>query len=129
MTRYWHGGAPDLHPGDLIEPRPHGDTRHLVKGCPTCDARRDGEQLADDDNDPNLVYVTTSREYARLYAHGYPGGALYLVEPVGEMVDRTADRHDPEPSWGVPAALVLTVYDPFVRLTPAQVRRALRRYL
>ena len=39
-TTYWHGGAPGLRPGDVIEPRADGDTRHLVDGCPTCEARR-----------------------------------------------------------------------------------------
>lgn len=120
--RYWHGGAPDLRPGDILEPRPHNDTRHLVDGCPTCEARRNGQPLPDDDNDPNLVYITTDREYARLYAHGYPRGALYEVDPIGEMVDRTG-THDPAPSWGVPAARVRSVYDPVVILTPRQVRR------
>lgn len=125
--RYWHGGVPDLRPGDLIEPRTAADTRHLLDGCPTCEARKNGEQLSDDDNDPGLVYVTTDREYARIYAAGYPCGALYVVEPLGEMVNRTG-THDPAPSWGVPAARVLTVYDPVVRFTPAQAGRAIRRY-
>lgn len=125
---YWHGGAPDLHPGDLIEPRPRDDTAHLVDGCPTCEARRNAEQLDHDDDDPTMVYVTTDREYARVYAAGYPNGALYQVEPIGGMVDRTGE-HDPAPSWGVPAARVRVVYDPYVRLTPSQWRRARRRWL
>lgn len=127
-TRYWHGGAPDLRPGDLIEPRAHDDTRHLVDGCPICEARHNGEQRDDDDNDPTRVYVTTDREYARLYAAGYPNGALYQVEPIGEMVDRTGE-HDPAPSWGVPAARVRVVYDPCVRPTKGQIRRMQRRWL
>ena len=127
MTRYWHGGAPGLRVGDLIEPRPTGDNTHLVDGCPTCEARRRGAQLPDDDNDATLVYITTDREYARIYAAGYPDGALYVVEPIGDMVDRTG-AHDAVPSWGAPAARVRAVYDPLVRLTPRQVRRAMRRY-
>jgi hypothetical protein len=126
MTRYWHGGAPDLKPGDLLEPRPAEDTRHLHKGCPTCEARRAGNQLADDDNDPNMVYVTTDRDYARIYAAGYPRGALYVVEPVGELVDRSG--HDPAPSWGCAAARVKSVYDPVVNPTPAEIRRWVRRF-
>lgn len=46
------------------------------------------------------------READRLYAHGYPRGALYQVEPLGELHDRTG-THDPYPSWGVEAARVL----------------------
>lgn len=68
--RLYHGGVPGLRIGDLIEPRPDRDERHLVDGCPTCEARRRGEQLAADDNDPSLIYVTTDREYARIYASG-----------------------------------------------------------
>lgn len=97
--RYWHGGAPGLKPGDLITPQPSGAGGHLVDGCPTCEARKAGTPLDSDDNNPDWVYVTTDREYARLYAAGYPRGGLYQVEPVGEMHDRTGD-HDPLPSWG-----------------------------
>ena len=125
-TRYFHGGPPGLKPGDLIEPRPADDTAHLVDGCPTCEARRQGTPLAADDNDPGQVYVTTSRDYARVYAAGYPRGGLYVVEPIGDLVDRSG--HDLEPSWGCPAARVLAVYDPLVTLTVAQIRRYMRRW-
>jgi hypothetical protein len=127
MERYWHGGAPDLKPGDIIEPRPDSDGRHLVDGCPTCEARRRGEPLATDDNDPGLVYVTTDRDYARIYAAGYPRGGLYVVEPIGELTDRTG-THDPAPSWGCASARVLSVYDPLVTLSDREVRRLMRRY-
>jgi hypothetical protein len=123
--RLWHGGVPDLRPGDLIIPQAADAGRHLVDGCPTCEARRDGRPLSDDDNNPHWVYVTTNREYARLYAHGYPRGALYQVEAIGELHDRTG-THDPHPSWGVEAARVLTVYDPVVIVSPNQQRRWLR---
>jgi hypothetical protein len=126
-TRYFHGGPPGLAAGDLIEPRPAGDTSHLLDGCPTCEARKTGAPLPEDDNDAGLVYVTTSRDYARVYAAGYPRGGLYVVEPLGELIDRTG-THDPEPSWGVPAARVLAVYDAVVVLTPAQLRRYMKRW-
>lgn len=125
-TRYWHGGAPGLRPGDLIEPRPVGDTRHLVDGCPTCEARRNGTQLDSDDNDPHMVYVTTDREYARVYAAGYPHGALYRVDPVGDLTDRA--EHDFAPSWGCQSARVLAVYDAYVTMTRKQLERAMRRW-
>lgn len=126
LIRYWHGGAPGLKPGDLITPRPPGDHDHLVDGCPTCEARRRGEQLDSDDNDPGLIYITTDRDYARIYASGYPRGALYRVEPIGDLVDRS--EHDPAPSWGVASARVLAVYDACVTLTPKLLRRLLRRW-
>ena len=121
--RFFHGGAPGLRVGDLIEPRPAEDTAHLVDGCPVCETRRTGAPLDTDDNDPTLVYVTTDREYARVYAAGYPDGGLYVVEPVGDLTPSP----DPVPSWGCPAARVTGVYDPLVRLTPQQIRRTIRR--
>ncbi len=123
-ARLWHGGAPGLRVGDIIEPRPAGDDSHLIDGCPTCEARRDGEPLADDDLDPSKVYVTTDREYARVYAAGYPHGALYRVEAIGELTPSP----DPVPSWGCGSARVLAVYDRRVTLTAREVRRATREY-
>lgn len=125
MTRYWHGGIPGLKPGDTIDP-PTG-TDHLLDDCPVCEARRRGEQLAEDDNDPSMVYVTTDRDYARIYAAGYPRGALYVVEPVGTLHSR--GDHDPAPSWGCVQAVVKSVYDPLVTMSPKETRRLMRRYL
>jgi hypothetical protein len=122
-ARYWHGGKPGLRPGDTIEPQPLGSGEHLVDGCPTCEARKRGQQLPEDNLDPSKVYVTTDREYARIYAAGYPHGALYRVEPMGEL----EPSPDPVASWGCASARVLAVYDAYVRLTPAQLRRAVRR--
>lgn len=122
--RYFHGGAPDLRVGDVIRPQPRDVTAHLRDDCPTCEARRLGEPLADDDLDPTKVYVTTEREYARVYAAGYPLGALYVVEPVGELTPSP----DPVPSWGCDEARVLAIYDRCVTFTPKDVRRAMRKY-
>ena len=122
--RLWHGGVPGLRPGDLITPDPNR-TEHLVDGCPTCEARRAGTPLAEDDNDPTLVYVTTDREYARVYASGWPRGDLYRVEvdtPLPEPTD-----NDAAPSWAVPAARVLAVYDRAVTLSRSQLRAIARR--
>ena len=100
---YWHGGPPGLHPGDLIKPTT--DDRHLVDGCPTCEARRAGKPLPEDDNDPTRVYITTDRDYAKMFAAGYPRGWLYRVTPVGDM----HPSNDPVPSWGVETAIVESV--------------------
>lgn len=121
MSTYWHGGAPGLQPGDIIEPTT--GTAHLLDGCPTCEARRAGTPLAGDDNDPRLVYVTTERWYARLYAAGYPRGWLYRVEPLGSLTP----SNDPLPSWGTPSARVVSVYERAVSMTPKQVRSFMRR--
>jgi hypothetical protein len=125
FERYFHGGAPGLRPGDVIEPQPLGEGKHLVDGCPTCDARKAGQQLPTDDLDPHLVYVTTDREYARLYAAGYPHGALYVVDPLGDLTPSP----DPAPSWGCTAARVTGVYDAYVVLSPSELRRIQRQFM
>lgn len=113
-----------MKPGDIIEPPSSMD--HLLDGCPVCEARKRGQQHAEDDNDPSMVYVTTDRDYARIYAAGYPRGALYVVEPIGELVDRSA--HDAAPSWGCRSARVVSVYDPVVVFSAKQTQQAIRRY-
>jgi len=42
--------------------------------------------------------------------------------------DSVKDTSDAAPSWAVDAAEVLAVYDRCVALTPAQLRRAARRW-
>lgn len=122
-ARYWHGGIPGLRPGDLIQPvSVTGTTDHLVDGCPTCEARKATGRPEDGGPRSDRVYVTTNREYARLYAAGWPRGALYRVEPLGEL-EETTGRDDPLPSWAVPEARVLAVYDACVQFTPRMIRR------
>ena len=123
--RLYHGGPPGLRPGDLITPRQADDTSHLIDGCPTCEARRAGTPLPTDDLDPALVYVTTDRDYATIFAAGYPDGGLYRVETDGPLTPSP----DPVPSWGAPSARVVAVLDPLVRLSAHDVRRFARRYL
>lgn len=124
--RYWHGGAPGLRKGDVISPRPEGDHRHLVAGCKVCEARRKAAPLDEDDNDPGLIYVTTEKDYARVYAFGYPNGALYRVQPIGDLQSR--DGHDVAPSWGCTSAVVLSVYDGYVTMTEKEVRKIMAGY-
>ena len=126
MIRYFHGGAPGLRPGDTITPPAEG-TRHLVDGCQVCEARKAGQPLQDDHARPDRIYITTERDYARIYAAGYPKGALYTVEPLGDL-EETTGVDDPVPSWACPAARVLKVYDPLVIASPKDVRRWMRRY-
>lgn len=122
--RLYHGGTPGLRPGDLITPRPADDTTHLIDGCPTCEARRTGHPLPDDDLNPALVYVTTDRDYASIYAAGYPRGALYRVD----VDDELEPSPDPVPSWGVPQARVVAILDPLMQLSAHDFRRFMRRY-
>lgn len=122
--RWWHGGVPGLRPGDLVEPTT--GTSHLVDGCRECQARRHGQTLMDGGPRPDRVYITRDRDYARVYANGYPRGALYVVEPVGD-IEPTGEA-DPVESFAVPAARVISVYDRCVSMTLKQVRRFMARY-
>lgn len=119
----FHGGAPGLKPGDMITPQ--SGTAHLVDGCPTCEARRTGAPLADDNLDPRMVYVTSTRDYAKVYAAGYPLGALYRVEPLGALTPSP----DVVESYGVPAARVVSVLDPLVKLSDHEKRRLIRKFI
>jgi hypothetical protein len=129
MARLFHGGMPGLKPGGLITPH----APNVVDGCAICAAKAAGEQpvvkglgVVDPLTErPDRVYVTSDREYARFYASKYPLGDLYVIEPVGELEPSGEDHF---PSWTVPAARVVSVYDRAVRLTPHQRRTLLRRW-
>lgn len=122
-TRLFHGGVPDLRPGDLIKPHPP----NVVEGCATCEARaagRNHEVPGLGVVDPatlhtDRVYVTSDREYARFYASKYWLGDLYQVEPVGDLL---ASDEDHFPTWMCEAARVVSVVSRAVRLTDRQRR-------
>lgn len=124
--RFWHGGAPGLRVGDLIEP---GHDRRDHDGCPWCAARAvekaggatpviDGLALESD-----RVYLTEDRDYARYYASLWGRGDLYRVDPVGDVRPSVEDTIE---SWTAPAARVIAVYERAVLLSWGQ-RRALSR--
>lgn len=88
MSTYWHGGQAGLRPGQsILPPRLTGARATLL-----ATARAAGmETPARDD----VVYVTTDYAAALLYAVMHPsGGAVYLVEPRGEL--------RPDPDCSVP---------------------------
>lgn len=126
--RYWHGGAPGLRPGDLIQP---GHERRQHDGCRFCEARANGQAVVAPDGSlidapterPDRVYITGDRDYARFYASLYGRGDLYRVEPVGVCEPSTEDHFD---TWCAEAARVVAVVDRAVLLTPGQ-RRSLDR--
>jgi hypothetical protein len=123
MIRYFHGGKPGLEPGDLIEP----GAPNYLDNCPICQAVKAGRSTPYEQpsQNPDRVYVTSDKPYARFYASKYPRGGLYVVEPLGELVESTEDRF---PTWHCPSARVLTVYDRCVELTPSQRRVLFRRW-
>lgn len=126
--RYFHGGIPDLKPGDLITPHPP----RVVDGCPICVTRAAGQTVTVDGMPvdpatarPDRVYITSDREYGRFYASRWYRGDLYVVEPVGDLEPSTEDRF---PSWTCDAARVRSVYQRCVLLTPKQRRALLKRW-
>lgn len=125
-TMYYHGGTPDLHIGDIIQPGQEGSRRH-VEGCPICAARNIGNSPAVDPI-PNHdgVYVTTDREYGRYYASLAHRGTLYVVEPVGELILSAEDRF---PTYICQEARVTGIYQREVQLTDGQRRRLMARWI
>ena len=124
--RLFHGGVPDLRPGDLIQP---GHERKTHDDCPWCEARATGETVPGGIDplaaQPDRVYLTTHRLYAKHYASLWGRGDLYRVDPVGELEESTEDTI---PTWTSPAARVLAVVDRAVLLTPTERRRLYREW-
>lgn len=123
---YYHGGTPDLQIGDTIQPGQDGHRRH-VEGCPICEARNQGNSPAADPI-PNHdgVYITTDREYGRYYASLAHRGTLYVVQPIGTLIESTEDRF---PTYICDSARVTGIYQKQVQLTDAQRRRLMVRWI
>lgn len=130
VVRYWHGGVPDLKPGDLITP---GHVRNTHPGCRYCEARSDGAAVVAPDGSlidaptgrPDRIYITADRDYARFYASLWGRGDLYRVEPVGPCERSTEDHFE---TWCVESARVVAAVDRAVLLTPGQRRSLLRKW-
>lgn len=125
MTPYFHGGAPGLRVGDLIEP---GHQRQAHDGCPWCEARARGEAHAGIDGpsqEAGRVYATTHRLYAKHYASLYGYGDLYRVTPEGPAAPSTEDTI---PTIHAPAFRVAAVLDRAVLLTMSERRRLYREW-
>jgi hypothetical protein len=122
-VRLFHGGAPGLRQGDLIEP---GHDRRSHDGCQWCAARAQLPAALDGNAEhPDRVYLTPDREYARYYASLYGRGDLYQVEPTGDLERSTEDNVE---TWKAPAARIIAVIDRAVTLTPSQRRRIWREW-
>lgn len=121
--RLFHGGAPGLRPGDLIEP---GHARKPLDGCGWCAARPVLPPTLDGNaGHADQVYLTPHRLYARYYASLYGRGDLYQVEPLGELARSTEDTVE---TWRAPAARILVAVDRAILLTTAERRRMYRQW-
>ncbi|WP_225099012.1 hypothetical protein [Streptomyces sp. CoH27] len=94
----------------------------MIDGCKACEARAKGrsvtvggEAIAPRTGRPDLVYITSDRDYARFYASRYWYGDLYTVDPVGRLEPST---EDPFPARCVPLARVVAVFLTPARATP-----------
>ena len=115
----YHGGVPGLSPGDLIEPgHPRGPYRRRFEAFGPLREIDPPARSAD------LVYLTPSRIYAAGFAHAWPHGDLYRVEPLG-VIDVSGE--DGVETYTAPAARVIAAVDRAVTLTAREERRATRK--
>lgn len=117
--RYFHGGIPGLKPGALILPPDTTGTDRTVSQYITAADNAPHAQRRD------VVYVTAGREVARAFAAFYPDGALYQVEPDGELAP-DPDCATPDLSWSCLSARVVAVVDPVVLFRDRTPQRWLR---
>lgn len=130
--RYWHGGRTGLEVGTVLIPR--------------AEAERNGDDMTHYDlqrgygmnvTDPERVYFSSNREFARGFAGRIQGGdsdtgivyqhgALYEVEPLGE-IEKDPD-FEGDVSWCAPRARIIAVEEVNVRLDPFEVSERLGPY-
>lgn len=104
---YFHGGYPGLKPGDLLLPPDATGTEHRLSAV---SAELGGPEHA---TRTDVVYLAADRDVARAFAAFYPDGALYRVEPEGDL-EPDPDSGIPGLSWQCPAARIAAVVDPVV---------------
>jgi len=119
----FHGGAPGLKAGDIIQP---GHKRKTHDGCSWCIARESGQagMLDPQSKHQDKVYVTSDRLYAKYYASLYGYGDLYRVRPVNP----TPSDEDSIESFSCDSAVVVSVLDRAVLLTWNERRRLFKNW-
>lgn len=121
MSVLYHGGVPDLKPGDIIEP---GHSRDNYDDCPICRARREkGVSAIEGTGHPEQVYCTRYRDYAALYASIYGKGDVYQVRPVGGVEDFDEDF---DGCYRCDRLVVVRAVERHVTLTPKRRRKVIR---
>ena len=121
MSVLYHGGAPDLQPGDSIEP---GHSRDNHDDYPICRARREkGADAIEGTGHPEQVYCTRYRDYAALYASMYGKGDVYQVRPVGEL---EASDEDFDGCYRCDRLVIVRAVERHVTLTPKRRRKVIR---
>ena len=122
MSVLYHGGVPDLKPGDIIEP---GHSRDNYDDCPICRARREkGASAIEGTGHPEQVYCSRYRDYAAFYASMYGKGDVYQVRPVGEL-EASIDE-DFDGCYRCDRLVVVRAVERHVTLTPKRRRKVIR---
>lgn len=122
--RLWHGGFPDLKPGDLLLP-PSATGQHrqaaMVNEMISAHPGFDPDDVRPDDRSPHWVHFTPHRNVALAYAASartdYGRGALYVVEPIGPV---EVDPDMPVQGLRAHTARIVTVYDPCVNISDSR---------
>ncbi|WP_368206740.1 hypothetical protein [Bifidobacterium pseudocatenulatum] len=121
MSVLYHGGIPDLKPGDTIEP---GHSRDNYDDCPICRARREkGADAIEGTGHPEQVYCTRYRDYAAFYASMYGKGDVYQVRPVGDLIESDEDF---DGCYRCDRLVVVRAVERHVTLTPKRRRKVIR---
>jgi hypothetical protein len=123
-TRLWHGGIPGLRVGDLLLPPSVSGNDRIARIHARLLATRPGidpDAITPDDASPDWVHFTPHRNVALAYAgtsrRDYGSGALYVVDPIGEV---ETDPDFPVQGLRAHAARIVTVYDPHVNISEAR---------
>ena len=121
MSVLYHGGVPDLKPGDIIEP---GHSRDNYDDCPICRARREkGADAIEGTGHQEQVYCTTMRDYAAEYAAIYGKGDVYQVRPIGNLIESDEDF---EGCYRCDRLQIVRTVEKHVVLTPKRRRKIIR---
>ena len=121
MSVLYHGGVPDLKPGDIIEP---GHSRDNYDDCPICRARREkGAAAIEGTGHAEQVYCTTMRDYAAEYAAIYGKGDVYQVRPIGDLIESDEDF---EGCYRCDRLQIVRIVEKHVVLTPKRRRKIIR---
>lgn len=124
---YWHGGAPDIAVGEIIEgpARRRGRLRQEQLAQERFLARTRYSEM----RDPKRVYFTTDRELARGWAvTNRDNGSLYRVRPV-PSASLELDPDFPPVGFSARRAEVLEVAEIRVEMPEDEAMRACCRYI
>lgn len=127
MTWY-HGGVPDLLPGDLLLPPDETGIDYSITSGAWRPAGVSDEAVARAELRTDRVYLTTCRGdaivFAGLWTDGRTraGGAVYAVQPLGGFEPDPDYTGDPCLSWRVPRARILHVVRYRVRAHQLAIR-------